>query len=105
MEVTKNSKGTLVVMLSSFETRCDFCMRGNMLFEELAKTPGASHVKFARVMYSPWHSFKNERLAKEIHIQGLPIYLTFQNGKGIHGYPGVADINTLRKRLLDRVSD
>ena len=99
------SKGTLVVMLSSFETRCDFCMRANPLFEELARTSQTESVEFVRVMYSPWFATDKDPFAKSLKAPGLPIYLTFQDGQLVRRHNGVGDVSALKKNLLEGLAN
>lgn len=93
------SRGTVVVMLSSFETTCAFCLRANPGFEELARTtPG---VRFLRVMYRPWTWAASEDFGKSVEAAGLPVYLTYRDGKQVRRHMGIADVGELRGLLVD----
>lgn len=95
------SKGTLVVMLSSLQTSCTYCIRANPVFEQLAKGTSADQPQFIRVMYRPWNSITNDTFAQANKVGGLPIFLTFKDGKPVRNHLGVADVPTLQKNLLE----
>ena len=102
-EKTRTTKGILVVQLTSFETACSFCMRSNPVFEALAKGPVDPQVQFVRVAYAPWTLVGSDAFAKAFGNGGLPIFLTFQDGRLVRKNLGIADLPELRKTLLDGV--
>lgn len=96
-----NTPGTLVVELTSFETTCAFCMRGNPVFEEFSSAYAASPIRFARVVLTPWTSVSNVPFAKALGINGLPVYLTYRDGKLVRRKAGIGSTAELQKELLD----
>lgn len=96
-----NTPGTLVVELTSFETTCAFCMRGNPVFEEFSSAYAASPIRFARVVLTPWTSVSNVPFAKALGINGLPVYLTYRDGKLVRRKAGIGTTSELQKELLD----
>ena len=76
-------------------------MRGNPTFEALAHATGAGQARFARVIYRPWTSVGSDAFGKSLGVGGLPVYLTYQDGKLVRRNDGIADQNVLQKVLLD----
>jgi thiol-disulfide isomerase/thioredoxin len=95
------SRGVVVVQLTSFDTTCAFCMRSNPIFEELVRTNLDPNVTFLRVDYLPWTGVSRDPFARSIGSAGLPVYLTYQDGKQVRSKPGSWDVVELRKVLLD----
>ena len=93
------SRGLTVVMLSSFETGCAFCMRANPAFETLAEAHPDVH--FARVMYRPWTAAFLEPFGKTLGVQGLPVYLAYQDGRLVRRVDGHWDLDVLSAKLID----
>jgi hypothetical protein len=93
-----HSRGTVVVMLSSFETSCAFCLRANPGFEDLART--APGVRFLRVMYRPWTWAAEDDFGKLVQAKGLPVYLAYRDGKLARRHDGLASVDELRTSLL-----
>ena len=98
-----HTPGTLVVELTSFETTCVFCMRGNPVFEEFSGAHGADSVRFARVALSPWTGVAAVPFAQSLGINGLPVYLTYRDGKLLRRKQGIGSAAELQKELLDGV--
>lgn len=99
------TRGIAVVMLSSFEPDCAFCMRANPVFEELAgsgRATGAA-ATFLRVMYRPWTAAGTDPFGKLVGVRGLPVFLTFKDGQAVRRNDGFAAGSELRKALLDGV--
>jgi hypothetical protein len=95
------SRGLVVVMLSSFEPDCAFCMRANLVFEDLAALPAAKEsARFLRVMYRPWTSAGSDPLGEQIGISGLPVFIVYKDGTPVHRHDGIATVDELRKELL-----
>lgn len=95
------SRGVLLVQLTSFETTCAFCMRSNPIFEDLVKHNDDPAVHFLRVAYTPWTRVTSDPFAQTFQASGLPLYLTFQDGKLVRSKPGSWDVDVLHKELLD----
>ena len=92
--------GVVVVQLTSFETTCSFCIRGNPTFDALAKD-GAADAQFIRVVYRPWTGVGQDPFAKALGVGGLPVYLTYQDGKLLRRHDGIGTQAELQKELLD----
>lgn len=93
------SHGLVVVMLSSFETTCAFCLRANPGFETLAQ----SHpdVRFLRVMYRPWTAVATDAFGKTLDYNGLPLYLAYQDGRLVRRVNGFYAPDVLAAQLID----
>ena len=104
-DVVSHSKGIVVLMLSSFETECAFCMRANPLFEALAKRPGAvdAKVRFVRTMYRPWTSVMADPFGEKYKVNGLPVFITYKDGEPVRRTNGIAEVAELDRLLLDGV--
>jgi thiol-disulfide isomerase/thioredoxin len=92
------SRGLVVVMLSSFEATCAFCLRANPGFETLAQ----SHpdVRFLRVMYRPWTVASADAFGKSLDVQGLPLYVAYQDGRPVGRVEGFATPEVLDAKLI-----
>ena len=93
--------GTLVVELTSFDTTCTFCMRGNPVFEELADSTPNDESRFVRVVFTPWTSVSENSFAKDLGISGLPVYLTYRDGKLVRRKMGIGSKEEMQKELLN----
>jgi thiol-disulfide isomerase/thioredoxin len=98
-ETLAQSHGLVVVMLSSFETTCAFCLRANPGFETLAQ----SHpdVRFLRVMYQPWTAVATDAFGKTLGYNGLPLYLAYQDGRLVRRVNGFEAPDVLAARLIE----
>lgn len=92
--------GLVVVQLTSFETTCSFCIRGNPTYEALAKER-VGGAQFIRVIYRPWTGVGQDPFAKALGVGGLPVFLTYQDGKLLRRHDGIASQAELQKELLD----
>ncbi|RQP26119.1 thioredoxin domain-containing protein [Piscinibacter terrae] len=104
-QAVAKSSGVVVVMLSSFETQCVFCMKANPLFESLAQrtASGDAKVKYLRVMYRPWTSVTQDHFGEKLQVNGLPVFLTYKDGQPVRRRNGIAEVGELEKLLLDGV--
>lgn len=104
-EFMAQSKGVVVLMLSSFETQCAFCMRANPLFETLAKRPvaGEAKARFVRVMYRPWTSVTADAFGEKNKVNGLPVFITYKDGEPVRRTNGIAEVTELERLLLGGV--
>jgi thiol-disulfide isomerase/thioredoxin len=102
-DVISHAKGIVVLMLSSFETDCAFCMRANPLFEALAKRPAAvdAKVRFVRTMYRPWTGVMSDPFGEKYKVNGLPVFITYKDGEPVRRTNGIADVAELERLLLD----
>lgn len=92
--------GLVVVQLTSFETTCSFCIRGNPTYEALAKD-STTAAQFIRVIYRPWTGVGQDPFAKALGVGGLPVFLTYQDGKLLRRHDGIATQAELQKELLE----
>jgi thiol-disulfide isomerase/thioredoxin len=92
------SHGLVVVMLSSFETTCAFCLRANPGFETLAQAH--PDVRFLRVMYRPWTAVAYDAFGKLLDYNGLPMYLAYQDGRLVRRVNGFEAPDVLAARLI-----
>jgi thiol-disulfide isomerase/thioredoxin len=99
-EKIRQSKGILVVQLTSFETTCSFCIRSNPIFEEFTKAPENSNIQFLRVAYRPWVQMGTDAFAQTLGYTGLPIFVTYKDGKLVRKHGGMAEKPELQKALL-----
>ena len=93
------SHGRVVVMLSSFETTCAFCLRANPGFETLAQAH--PDVRFLRVMYRPWTAVAYDAFGKSLEYNGLPLYLAYQDGRLVQRVNGLEAPDVLAARLIE----
>ena len=100
-EYVATTPGVLVVEITSFETSCVFCMKGNPVFETWTQSAGGGGAKFVRVVYTPWISVGQDGFAKALGVAGLPAYFTYRDGKLLRNKMGAASAAELQKDLLD----
>ncbi len=77
-------------------------MRGNPAFEEFAKSAEGKS-RFTRVVFTPWTTATSDPFAKEIGLLGLPIYVTYRDGKPVRRKVGYGPPAELQKDLLDGI--
>ncbi len=97
----RQSKGWVVVQLSSHDPGCGFCVRANPAFNALAAAHGPSGMRFAQVAFQPWKAVGQNDFAREYGVGGIPAYFTFKDGQLMRRQDGMADEATLRRALLD----
>ena len=93
------SHGLVVVMLSSFETTCAFCLRANPDLETLAQAH--PDVRFLRVMYRPWLASSTDVFGSSLEVNGLPVYLAYRDGRLVGRVNGFETPQVLAARLID----
>lgn len=97
----RNSKGWVVLQLSSYDPKCTYCIPANPPFDALARSEGPSGISFARVAFQPWTSLSGNDFVVNYAVQGIPAYFTFKDGQLMRRHQGNADEATLRRSLLD----
>ncbi|WP_457417794.1 thioredoxin domain-containing protein [Roseateles sp. P5_E7] len=97
----RDSKGWVVVQLSSYDPNCGYCVRSNPAFNALAAAEAPNGVAFARVAFQPWTSVSQNDFVTQFGVSGLPSYFTFKDGQLMRRQSGIADEATLRRTLLD----
>lgn len=93
------SKGFVMLHLTSFDPSCPYCTRSNPKIEQLAKRY-AGKVATWRATWQPWLSMKDDDYIRAQGITGLPATLTFKNGKLIRRVMGDQPVDKLEKELL-----
>jgi thiol-disulfide isomerase/thioredoxin len=99
--LVRQSKGWLVVQLSSHDPNCGYCVRSNPAFNALAAAEAPKGITFARVAFQPWTTVSQNDFASQFGVTGLPSYFTFKDGQLMRRLNGIADEATLRGALLD----
>lgn len=97
----RQSKGWVVVQLSSYDPGCGYCVRSNPAFNALAAAEATQGLSFARVAFQPWKSVGQNDFAKQFGVGGIPAYFTFKDGQLMRRQDGIADEATLRRSLLE----
>ena len=97
----RQSKGWVVVQLSSYDPGCGFCVRANPAFNSLAAAEAADGLRFARVAFQPWKTMGQNDFIRQFGVSGIPAYFTFKDGQLMRRHDGIADEATLRRGLLD----
>lgn len=93
------TKGKLIVLLSSHDKACGFCTRAIARYSELSKLNPNSG-RYIAVYWEPWlEAFKHEILAAQ-GIVGIPTYLLYEDGRLINRVDGDLSVADLQKRLF-----
>lgn len=93
------TRGKLIVFLSSRDKACGFCTRAIGRYAELSKlNPEAG--RYIAVYWEPWlEAFKHELLLAQ-GIVGIPTYLLYEDGRLINRVDGDWTAAELQKTLL-----
>lgn len=97
----RQSKGWVVVQLSSYDPGCGYCVRSNPAFNALAAAEAPQGTSFARVAFQPWKTVGQNDFVRQFGVTGIPAYFTFKDGQLMRRQDGIADEATLRRTLLD----
>ncbi|MFG6467170.1 hypothetical protein [Roseateles sp. BYS87W] len=97
----RQSKGWVVVQLSSHDPGCGFCVRSNPAFNALAAAEADTGTRFARVAFQPWRTVGDNDFVRQFGVGGIPAYFTFKDGQLMRRHDGIADEATLRRSLLE----
>ncbi|SFZ70243.1 thioredoxin family protein [Chitinimonas taiwanensis] len=93
------SKGFVMVQLTSFDPACPYCTRANPKIDQLAKRY-AGKVATWRATWQPWLSMQDDAYIRAQGITGLPATLTFKNGKLVRRLMGDHPLEKMEKELL-----
>jgi len=93
------SKGLVIVLFSSLDLKCTFCLPANPRFDDFA-TRHASSASFMRTTWEPWLGFERDVVASTYGIRGLPAFLAFRDGRLIGRVDGNSSIEKLERALL-----
>lgn len=98
----RETKGWVVVQLSSFDPGCSYCVRANPVFNSLAAVEAPKGgFAFARTVFHPWGAMSQNDFINQYGVGGLPAFFTFKDGQLMRRQNGIADEATLRRTLLD----
>ncbi|HEY0956612.1 MAG TPA: thioredoxin family protein [Roseateles sp.] len=98
----RETKGWVVVQLSSFDPGCSYCVRSNPAFNSLAAAEASKGgFAFARTVFHPWGTLNQNDFVNQYGVGGLPAFFTFKDGQLMRRHNGIADEATLRRNLLD----
>ncbi len=95
------TRGRLIVLLSSRDKNCSFCVRAIPRYAELA-SKRASAGRFVMVTWEPWGSAFKHDFLRAHEILALPTYLTFMDGKLDARADGNLPVATLENKLIDQ---
>ena len=93
------SKGLVIVLFSSLDLKCTFCLPANPRFDDFA-TRHVNSASFMRATWEPWLGFERDAVASTYGIRGLPAFLAFRDGRLIGRVDGNSSIEKLEKALL-----
>jgi virginiamycin B lyase len=83
-----NSKGRLVVHVTSFDPNCSFCVKSNPVFDEFVNR-NRDRASFVRHHTEPWNSIQHVPVLRQLQVRGVPTIVVFENGaavKRVDGY-------------------
>jgi hypothetical protein len=100
-ELMNQSSGKIVLLFSSRDSNCRFCVAANSRYAELAKAaPQAA--RYVVTFWEPWlDAFKAPPLQGS-SIVGLPAYLVLEEGKLINRVDGNDTAVPLKEQIFDR---
>jgi len=95
-----NSRGMLVVHISSLDKGCGPCVKSNPELDKLAVEISGT-ATYRRVLTQPWTNIGSE--IKKFNLVAIPTVLVFQDGKLISRYlgSGLSGKGPLRTQLED----
>ena len=95
------TRGKLVVLLTSNDPNCDPCRKAQPVFAQLADKH-QNQGRFVKALWSPWAAAFQHELVKSTGEGGVPIYLTFIDGKKVTQFTGNYPLEVLEKKLLTK---
>lgn len=95
-KTVSQTKGLLLLQLTSRDRNCSFCVASNPHFDELAaRKPSAA--RYVRVSWEPWRSAFKEAFMTNYGIGGVPVFLAFLDGKLVQRIDGNTSTDGLEK--------
>ena len=82
------------VLVDFFATWCGPCKTMGPILENVKKKLGESAV-IIKIDVD-----KNQKLASELNISGVPTLIIYKNGKQVWRQSGVVDANTIQQKLI-----
>ncbi len=102
-ELVKNSKGLLLVQLTSQDSNCQYCVQSNPRFQELTRRyPGAA--RYVQVTWNPWASAFNSPFVNKYRIQGMPTVLVIRDGALVQRAQGDISVDALAALLNSKAT-
>lgn len=98
-DLLARSRGPVVLLFSSFDTNCGYCVRGNVGYEALAAQYGGQ-VQFVMAHWEPWQGFATDALAQRYEIKGVPTALLLVDGKLVQRVRGEWSGAVLAQKLF-----
>ena len=96
MFTIRKTPGVLVMQLTAQDPNCSHCVATIPKLDELAQRhPSAA--RYVRVTWEHWGQAVSDRFVQSQGIDGLPIYLAFENGELIHRVYGNVPLAELEK--------
>ncbi|HEY9104073.1 thioredoxin family protein [Chitinimonas sp.] len=95
----EHTRGPLVLLFSSYDTNCGYCVRGSVGYQALAAQYGRQ-VQFVMAHWEPWSGFAADPLAQRYEIKGVPTALLFEDGKLIQQVNGEWSAAVLAQKLF-----
>jgi thiol-disulfide isomerase/thioredoxin len=93
------SKGRIILQVTSRDASCGYCVRAIPRFEELAKNnPDAG--RYWRITTTPWTASFGEPVMMKHRLEGVPAVLVFEDGQLVNYVPGDLDAATLQTKVL-----
>ncbi|GAB3242176.1 thioredoxin family protein [Chitinimonas naiadis] len=95
----ERSRGPLVLLFSSFDPNCGYCVRGNASYQALAAQYGGQ-VQFVMAHWEPYGGFGSDPLAQRFEIKGVPTALLMIDGKLTQRVAGEWSWTVLAQKLF-----
>jgi hypothetical protein len=95
-KVIAETKGLLILHLTSYDPDCNYCLNSNPRFETFAQRHGGA-ARYVRVSWDPWQKFSTTKFMGDYRVGGLPAHLAFRDGHLMQRVIGDVSLGTLEK--------